>query len=90
MNESTHWPTHRHFCTRIPSCAGLVKHGFQLSGWTQHPSPPHFPTFDPRSFLLEGCTETLEHHAVTGALHLDLLVQNPEKAPGILSTSSSW
>lgn len=42
------------------------------------------------SSLLSGGTDALEHHAVLGALHPDLLVQDPEKAPGVLGTSSGW
>ena len=54
----------------------------------RHPAPSL--TFSSSSFLLRGGTEALEHHAVLGALHPDLLVQDPEKAPGVLSTSSGW
>ena len=40
--------------------------------------------------LLRGGTEALKHHAVLGALHPDLLIQDPEQAPGVLGTSSGW
>lgn len=95
MNEGAHPGG----CTTPPS-AGLVRASRRQSppptgrGDEEERSPLRHPapslTFSSSSFLLRGGTEALEHHAVLGALHPDLLVQDPEKAPGVLSTSSGW
>lgn len=54
------------------------------------PLPPASLTISPNCLLLKGCTKTFKHHAVTGAFHPDLFIQDPEKTPSSLSSSSSW
>ena len=88
--------TRRRLCTQAPpgqasSGRFLQQTRADSNSWLDSaPSSPVALTFGLGPFLLEGCAETLEYHAVAGALHPDLLVQDPEKAPGILRASPRW